>query len=126
MREKWFKQKIFLFFHVIEESVIRFSVWCEENELHRKYKFFGGSMENATPPPILEKEQNWWSIGFSLTQSAQNYHFCSFIFQNKFYVTFWTLIKFFTKKKQLYEFIKKKSYHWIGYLGIMFDTPFIL
>ena len=29
-----------------------------ENELHRKYRFFGRSTENTTPPPILEIEQN--------------------------------------------------------------------
>ena len=46
------------FFHGIEESVIRFSVRCKKNELKRKYKFWGGSMENATTPPILEIEQN--------------------------------------------------------------------
>ena len=37
---------------------MRFSVNRKENELHRKYKGFGGSMENASPPPILEIEQN--------------------------------------------------------------------
>ena len=31
---------------------------CKENELHRKYRFFGGSTENITPPPILETEKN--------------------------------------------------------------------
>ena len=29
-----------------------------KNELHRKYKVFGESMENAKAPPILEIEQN--------------------------------------------------------------------
>ena len=57
LREKWFIQKRFIF-HGIEESVIRFSVRCKENELHRKYIFFVGSTENATPPPILEIEKN--------------------------------------------------------------------
>ena len=35
-----------------------FSLNRKENELHRKYSFLGGSMENTTPPPILEIEQN--------------------------------------------------------------------
>ena len=47
-----------IFFHRIEKSVIRFTVRCKENELHRKYKGFEGSTENASPPPILEIEQN--------------------------------------------------------------------
>ena len=37
-----------------------FSLNHEENELHRKYKVFGRSMENLSPPPILEIEQNGW------------------------------------------------------------------
>ena len=47
-----------LFFNEIEESVIRFSVRCKENELHRKYMGLGGSTENASQ--ILEIEQNWF------------------------------------------------------------------
>ena len=35
-----------------------FSLNRKENELHRKYKVFGGSMENLTP--ILEIEQYGW------------------------------------------------------------------
>ena len=57
-REKNGLNKKYLFFHGIEESVIRFSVCSKENELHRKYKGFGGSTEIAIPPPILEIEQN--------------------------------------------------------------------
>ena len=30
----------------------------KENELHRKYKVFGGSVENLSPPLILEIVQN--------------------------------------------------------------------
>ena len=52
--------KIGVFFPGIEESVIRFSLRCKENELHRKYKFFGGATENPMVPPILEIEQNGW------------------------------------------------------------------
>ena len=37
-----------------------FSLNRKENELHRKYKGFGGSIENAMVPPILEIEQNGW------------------------------------------------------------------
>ena len=37
-----------------------FSLNRKENKLHRKYKVFGGSMENLSPPPILEIEQNGW------------------------------------------------------------------
>ena len=54
-----FKQKD-IFVPGIEESVIRFSVRCKENELHRKYKGFGESMEYANDLPILEMEQNGW------------------------------------------------------------------
>ena len=39
--------------------MIRISVRCKKNELHRKYKIFGESTENATLP-ILELEQNGW------------------------------------------------------------------
>ena len=46
------------FFPGIEESVIRFSVRCKENELHIKYQVFWGAMENCKAPPILELEQN--------------------------------------------------------------------
>ena len=35
-----------------------FSLNHKENELNRKYRFFGVSTENTTPPPILEIEQN--------------------------------------------------------------------
>ena len=113
-----------LFFHGIEESVIRFSVRYKENELHRKYKGFGGSTENASLPPILEIEQIYASIGFSTPQSIQKYPVCSFIFENKFYMIFWISHRFLTKQKQLYEFIKT-NYLWIGYLWILFDTHFI-
>ena len=37
-----------------------FSLNRTENELHRKYSFFGGSTEKNTDPPILEIEQNGW------------------------------------------------------------------
>ena len=37
-----------------------FSLNSKENELHRKYKVFGGSMENFLAPLILEIEQNGW------------------------------------------------------------------
>ena len=37
-----------------------FSINHKENELHRKYKVFEGSMENAKAPLILEIEQNVW------------------------------------------------------------------
>ena len=37
-----------------------FSLNRKENELHRKYKIFGGSAENAKALPILEIEQNGW------------------------------------------------------------------
>ena len=37
-----------------------FSVNRKEIELHRKYKVFGGSMENLSSPPILGIEQNGW------------------------------------------------------------------
>ena len=52
--------KIDVFFPGIEESVIRFSLRCKENELHRKYKFFGGAKENPMVLQILEIEQNGW------------------------------------------------------------------
>ena len=39
---------------------VKISVNRKENELHRKYKVFGGSTENAKAPPILEIEQNLW------------------------------------------------------------------
>ena len=48
------------FFSRIEESVIRFSVQCKENELHIKHKVLGGATENAKAPPILELAQNEW------------------------------------------------------------------
>ena len=67
LREKWFIQKD-LFFHGIEESVIRFSVRCKENELHRKHKDFAGPTQNA--PPILKIDKIDASIGFSTTQSV--------------------------------------------------------
>ena len=67
-------------------------------------------MENASPPPILEIGKKYASIGFSATQSVQNYPVCSFIFENKFYIIFWTSHKFLTKKKKIYEFIFKKTY----------------
>ena len=37
-------------------------IFCQpkENELHRKYKVFWGSMENAKALPILEVEQKGW------------------------------------------------------------------
>ena len=51
--------------------------------------------------------------------------FFSFIFENKFYNIFWTSRKFFTKKKQLSEFILKKlPLH--RYVKIELNTPFIL
>ena len=37
-----------------------FSLNRKENELHRKYMFFGGSTEKHKAPPILEIEQNGW------------------------------------------------------------------
>ena len=37
-----------------------FSQNCKENELHKKYKVFGETTENAKVPPILEIEQNGW------------------------------------------------------------------
>ena len=37
-----------------------FSLNRKENELHRKYKVFGGSTENFWAPPILEIVQNGW------------------------------------------------------------------
>ena len=36
-----------------------FSLNRKENDLHRKYKIFGGSMENLSPL-VLEIEQNEW------------------------------------------------------------------
>ena len=33
-----------------------YSLNRKENKLYRKYKFFGGSTENAKVPPILEIE----------------------------------------------------------------------
>ena len=41
-------------------------------------------MENAKVPPILEIEKMDGSIGFSTTQSVENYPESSFTFQNKF------------------------------------------
>ena len=41
-REKNSLNKKDVFFPGIEESEIRFSVRCKENELHRKYKVLGG------------------------------------------------------------------------------------
>ena len=35
-----------------------FSLNRKENELHRKYRFFGIATQNAKAPPILEIEQN--------------------------------------------------------------------
>ena len=49
-----------VFFPGIEESVIRFSLRCKENELHIKCKVFGGATENPMVPPILEIDQNGW------------------------------------------------------------------
>ena len=36
-----------------------FSLNPKENELHRKYRFFGG-LRKKKDPPILEIEQNGW------------------------------------------------------------------
>ena len=111
-----------LFFHGIEESV-RFSVRCKENELHRKYKGFGGSTENASRP-ILRIEQNLCFHWINTTQCVQNYPVCSFIFENKLYIIFWPLHKFYLKKRNFMNLFKK-SYHWIRYLRIFCDTHFI-
>ena len=59
-REKWSKQIIK---NTFRENVFvceDFSQNRKENELHRKYMVFGGSIENATAPPILEIEKNLW------------------------------------------------------------------
>ena len=45
-------QSLFIFYNSFS------LVQCKENELHRKYKIFGRSMENAKAPPILEIVQN--------------------------------------------------------------------
>ena len=107
LREKWFKQKGFIF-HGIEESVIRFSVWRKENELHRKYKVFGWSTENAKALPNLEIGKIDASIGFSTTQSVGNYPKSSFTFQNKFYIIFWISCKKNFKKRS-YKLKKKMN-----------------
>ena len=80
--------------------------------MHWKYRFFGRSMENATPPSILEIEQNWCFHWIYHDSECTKMYFCSFILENKFYLIFWTSHTF-KKKKQLYEFIKK-YYHWIA------------
>ena len=36
-----------------------FSVKCKENDLHRKYRLFGGPAENLSSPTISQAEQNW-------------------------------------------------------------------
>ena len=59
-REKCSKQNMK---KTIREIVIvceDFSLNRKENELCRKYRVFGGSMENRIHPPILEIEQNGW------------------------------------------------------------------
>ena len=37
-----------------------FSVKSKENDLHRKYRLFGGPVENLSSPPISQIEQNLW------------------------------------------------------------------
>ena len=48
----------------------------------------------------------------------------SFTCQNKFYRNFGISHKFFWKKMELHEFIKKTA-EWIDYLEIISDTHFI-
>ena len=36
-----------------------FSVKCKENDLHRKYRLFGGHAENVSSPTISQIEENW-------------------------------------------------------------------
>ena len=57
-REKCFKRNIK---NTFRENVFvceDFSLNRKENKLHRKYRFFSWSTENAKAPPILEIEQN--------------------------------------------------------------------
>ena len=65
--------KIDVFFYGIEESAIRFSLRCKENELHRKYKVLGGATENPMVPPILEIEQNIFENSYVHLYSKINF-----------------------------------------------------
>ena len=43
----------------IEESVIRFSLQCKENELHGKYMVLGGATENPKAHPNFRDRTKW-------------------------------------------------------------------
>ena len=58
--EKCYKQNIKKTFRENVFVSEDFSLNRKEKELHRKYCFWGGSMEKPKAPPILEIEQNGW------------------------------------------------------------------
>ena len=47
-------------YHDVSNTVCfkKFSVKCKENDLLRKYMFFGGPVENASSPTVSSIEQN--------------------------------------------------------------------
>ena len=93
-----------------------FSLNRKENELHRKYKAFWRSTENFWGPPILEIEQNGWFHWIYHVLECTCMSFCSFRFENKFYIIFWTSCTFFTKKKTFLHFFFL-NYHLIRLLS---------
>ena len=61
----WEKKKLlnktYMYYEILNiVCFLTFSVKCKENDLHRKYRLFGGLAENLPSPTISQIEQNCW------------------------------------------------------------------
>ena len=60
--------KIDVFFPGIEASVIRFSLRCKENELHRKYKVLGATVYGKPYGSPNFRDRTKWMVPLDLAR----------------------------------------------------------